>query len=258
MRIRVLGAHNLETMDARHTCFLVDDRLAIDAGSLMTSLSPSERDGLKIILLTHRHYDHLRDLPSLGLSTVDNGVTVDVYGLPETLEALSTRLMDGLLYPNFSIHPSPENPKYRLTAVTFGQPFSAAGLEISPIAVPHSVPAVGYILRSPQGGAAAFTGDTGGGLVPFLRDPSKPSLLFVEVTYLNQEEEKARRVGHLVPLMLQQELAAALDQSLPIPQVVVVHMDLRFEDIIRRELADVSASLGVEITPATEGMEFQV
>ena len=36
MRIRVLGAHNMETAQTKHTCFLVDDSLAIDAGSLMT------------------------------------------------------------------------------------------------------------------------------------------------------------------------------------------------------------------------------
>ena len=27
MRIRVLGAHNLETADTRHTCFLVNENL---------------------------------------------------------------------------------------------------------------------------------------------------------------------------------------------------------------------------------------
>ena len=37
VRIRVLGAHNLETESARHTCFLIDGVLAIDAGSLVSS-----------------------------------------------------------------------------------------------------------------------------------------------------------------------------------------------------------------------------
>ena len=81
MKIRVLGAHNMETAQTKHTCFLIDDSLAIDAGSLMTALTSDENNRLRAILLTHRHFDHVRDLPSLGLQTMDNGVTVDAYAL---------------------------------------------------------------------------------------------------------------------------------------------------------------------------------
>ena len=37
MQVRVLGAHNLETNETHHTCFLVDGVLAIDAGSIAPS-----------------------------------------------------------------------------------------------------------------------------------------------------------------------------------------------------------------------------
>ena len=39
MQVRVLGAHNLETDATHHTCFLVDGVLAIDAGSIATTLA---------------------------------------------------------------------------------------------------------------------------------------------------------------------------------------------------------------------------
>ena len=64
MRVRVLGAHNLEVGNVRHTCFLVDGTIAIDAGSLMTSTSREERESIQAVLLTHRHFDHVRDLPA--------------------------------------------------------------------------------------------------------------------------------------------------------------------------------------------------
>lgn len=97
MNIRVLGAHNMEVDHARHTCFLLDGVVAIDAGSLMTSLTQEEMDGIQALLLTHRHFDHVRDVPSLGLSTLDNGGTISMYSLPETLDAVRSRLMDGVL-----------------------------------------------------------------------------------------------------------------------------------------------------------------
>ncbi|MCH7670404.1 MAG: FHIPEP family type III secretion protein [Acidobacteria bacterium] len=34
MQVRVLGAHNLETKETHHTCFLIDGVLAIDAGTV--------------------------------------------------------------------------------------------------------------------------------------------------------------------------------------------------------------------------------
>ena len=37
MEIRVLGAHMLESRDTRHTCFLIDNIMALDAGSLAAS-----------------------------------------------------------------------------------------------------------------------------------------------------------------------------------------------------------------------------
>ena len=43
MHVRVLGAHNLETTKAHHTCFLIDGKIAIDAGSLVSTLGMDER-----------------------------------------------------------------------------------------------------------------------------------------------------------------------------------------------------------------------
>ena len=257
MKIRVLGAHNMETSQTRHTCFLVDDSLAIDAGSLMTSLSAAEKDRIRVILLTHRHFDHVRDLPSFGLQTMDNGVTVDLYGLSDTLEAVSTRLMDGLLYPNFTIRPTPESPKYRLRQITPGRNFNAADLHVLPLSVPHGAPAVGFVARSGSA-TAAFTGDTCGGLSPFLATNPPPQLLFVEVTFSNEGNDRARASRHLTPATLEEELQSARRRSLPLPPIVAVHRDPRHEQAIRRQLTEVSQSLKVPITPASAAQQFHL
>ena len=249
MRIRVLGAHNMETAQTKHTCFLIDDSLAIDAGSLMTALSSNEKDRLRAILLTHRHFDHVRDLPSLGLQTMDNGVTLDLYGLPDTLDAVSTRLMDGLLYPNFTVRPTPEHPKYRMRPTAPGRAFNVCGIEVLPLSVPHGAPAVGFVVR--QGSStAAFTGDTGGGLLPFLAHTPPPQVLFVEVTFANSGAARARASRHLTPFILREELESARQQGLSLPQIVAVHRDPRHEQAILQELAEVAKKLNTSITPA--------
>ena len=258
LRIRALGAHNLETLDTKHTCFLVDHILSIDAGSLMTTLDAEERNGLKSILLTHRHFDHIRDLPSLGLSTMDNGLTIDLYGMVETLDAVKSHLINGVVYPDFTKKPSPECPKFNLRSLTPGRMFSATGFDVKAVAVPHSAPAVGFLLRSPQGEVAAFTGDTGGGLAAFLGDSFKPAIFFVEMTYPNQLEERARSQGHLCPAVLLEELTMVQAKGIPIPSIVAVHMNGQYRDTIATELARIASALRVDITPAIDGAEFQV
>ena len=231
MKVRVLGAHNLETSNTRHTCFLVEDSVAIDAGSIMTGLTDDEKECLRAILLTHRHFDHVRDLPTLGLQTMDNGATVDVYGLPDTLDAISTRLMDGLLYPNFTLRPTPERPKYRLRAISPDKSITLQTMQVTPIAVPHGAPAVGYLIQKGPA-TAAFTGDTGGGLLPFLSRTPTPQLLFVEVTFSNQGTDRALSSQHLTPSILEEELRAAQSVGFPLPHVVAVHRDPRHEPAI--------------------------
>ena len=100
MEIRLLGAHNLESRDARHTCFLVDGVLGLDAGSLVSALSSSEQAEVRALLITHRHFDHTRDIPTLGLATLDDPRHIDVYGLTETLDGIHTHLLDGDVYPD--------------------------------------------------------------------------------------------------------------------------------------------------------------
>ena len=258
MKVRVLGAHNLEVEHARHTCFLLDGKVAIDAGSLMTSLGPDELGNIQAILLTHRHFDHVRDLPSLGLATLDNGGTVSVYSLPETLDSVSSRLMDGVLYPNLSKDLTGKGPKYEFKPVTPGESLTIEGYAVRPIRVPHAAPTVGYIFHEPEGSSFAYCGDTGGGLLPFFQDPFKPGTLFIEITFPGRMEERAKLTGHLTPELLQREITEAISLNQPLPRIMIVHRSPRYEEEITQELAGVASKLGVELTLAREGMTVDV
>ena len=68
MNIRFLGAHNCESQNSRCACLLIDDILAIDAGGLTSSLSFPAQQNLKAILLTHQHYDHIKDIPTIAMN----------------------------------------------------------------------------------------------------------------------------------------------------------------------------------------------
>ena len=258
MQVRVLGAHNLESRQTKHTCFLVDGILAIDAGSLASTLSAEEQAGIEAVLLTHRHFDHVRDLPTIALATMESSGTISVYGLPETLDQVAPRLVDGVLYPDFTKRMTQEGPKVRFNPVEDGQDFQHGPYQVCAHSVPHSAPCIGYVVTGSDGRSFAYTGDCGGGLRPFFQDPSGLSTLFVEVTYGDVMVEQARATSHLTPGLLAAELEGAIREGAAMPHIMVVHRDARYESDIERELEAVSSNLEVQITLAVEDMVVEV
>ena len=101
MELEILGAHNCESRDAKLTSLLIDSSLAIDVGSLTSSLSLEAQKRVKAILLTHRHFDHIRDLATFGMNIYTSG-PVNVYALDSVLNIISTHLLNDVVYPAVS------------------------------------------------------------------------------------------------------------------------------------------------------------
>ena len=256
MNIQVLGAHSCEAQNSKFTSLLIDDALALDAGGLTSSLSLEAQQKLKTILLTHSHYDHIRDIPAIAMNLFLNGSNITIHSIPPVYDALCTHLLNGKLYPNFFERPQ-ENPTLKFTVI---EPLKAEQIEgYSILAVPinHSVPTVGYQVTSPEGKTVFYTGDTGPGLASCWEYVS-PQLLITEVTTPNRYEESAMQIGHLTPSLLQQELISIRELNGYLPQVVLIHMHPAMEKEIEAEIAVVAEALNTSITLAHEGMQIHL
>ena len=258
MEITVLGAHKLESRETRHTCFLVDNVLALDAGSLATALSISEQAQVQAVLLTHCHFDHIRDLPTLGLATLDQPGSIDVYSLPETLEAIRQHLLNWELYPDFTEPLNERSPKYRFHPIQPGISFRVLDYQVKPIWVPHPAPCTGFIVNSDDGGCFAYTGDNGGSISAFLQDPMCPQLLFVDVSFPNRLTGLAQHTGHLTPCMLRKDLLNVLRKNFCPPRIVAVHFSPEYEEEVVGELNALAEELEIDLTPGRKEMLITV
>src|SRR6185295_5424736 len=63
MKIQDLGGFGGESLDCRMTCLLVNDHVALDAGSLSQALAVDEQVKVRSIVLSHSHMDHTNSLP---------------------------------------------------------------------------------------------------------------------------------------------------------------------------------------------------
>ncbi len=256
MDITVLGAHNCESETTRLTCLLIGSSLAIDAGALTSSLSFSAQQHLKGVLLTHQHYDHIRDIPTLAMNFALRGKVLNLYSTLPVYEVLSRYLLDGTLYPKFLELP-PHNPAIRFTQLESGKTEHIEGYSVLPIGVNHAVPSVGYQITSRDGKVVFYTGDTGPGLEECWQYLT-PQLLISELTFPDRYEDFISQSGHLTPKLLKGELLTFRKLKGYLPRVVAVHLDPGLEEEIRAEVASVAKELGISIELAYEGMKLHL
>ncbi len=256
MELRVLGAHNMESRDTRMEGHLIDGVLALDAGGMTRTLTFQEQFGIRAILLSHRHFDHVRDILPLGLFIRDKQLTIDIYAIRDTADFIREKLLDGSLFPDFLRSPSSEKPVFRLNVIDFYEEFDAAGYKVKAVPVPHAVPAAGFEIVS--GDVRLFyTGDTGPG-VSDAWDHVSPNVLLTEVTFGNENEPRAREVGHLTPRLLREALTLFKAKHGRLPKVIVSHMNPPWESAVRAELPAVVEDLGLDLTVSHADMTFSL
>jgi ribonuclease BN (tRNA processing enzyme) len=256
MDIQVLGAHDCESQNSKLVCLLVDDVLALDAGALTSTLSFSAQQKLKAILVTHRHYDHTRDIPAIAFNLFLRGGTINVYSISDVCDAIMAHLLNGKLYAKFWEKPQ-GNPAVKFNIIEPGNPEQIQGYNVLAVPVNHSTPTVGYQITSPDGKVVFYAGDTGPGLIDCWRYVS-PQLLIIEVTCSNRYKKFVRDVKHLTPDLLKQELVVFREIKGYLPPVVLVHMNPEIEKEIETEIAVVAESLNSSISLAYEGMQIHL
>jgi len=256
MDIKILGAHNSETETTGCICLLINDTLAIDAGSLTSTLSISNQQKIEAILLSHQHYDHIRDVPAIALNLSHHGSSIDVYATPEVSAVIETHLLNGIVYPKF--HELPQaKPTVQFKLITPYETFRFNGYQILAVPVNHGDTTVGYQVSDAEGKSMFYTADTGPELLDCWQHVS-PQLLIADVTVPNRYGEFARRTGHLTPRLLGEELAIFRELKGYLPQVIAVHMDATLEQEIKNEIVAVAETLHTSISVAHEGMKVHI
>ncbi len=236
MKFRVLGCSGGELPQHRTTCFLVDGKLAIDAGALTSSLSLKELLEVDDVVLTHSHLDHVKDVPLLADLVVGRRRTaVRVHASTECAQTLRRNIFNGKLWPDFTRIPTPGRPVIELRAFRPRAAFRAGGLRFQPVPVRHPVESVGFVVSK---GRSAFgiSGDTGPttGFWRLVNQSVGIKALLVELSFPNELQRLADLSGHLTPQTLARELGKLDRGDLP---VLLYHLKPSYVVQLRREVA---------------------
>jgi ribonuclease BN (tRNA processing enzyme) len=233
MKLRVLGCAGAEIPDFRPPAFLIDDHLLLDAGTIGSVLTEKEQWGIHNIVITHSHLDHIRGIPALADNIIIKNLshTVTVHSTIDVITAMRNHLFNGVIWPDFTRIPTPENPVLTFETIETQREFAVNGYVVRAVEVNHTVPAVGYLV-SRDGKTLAYTGDTGP-TENFWRHVSGIDALIVEVSFPNNMEPLALLTKHLTSSLL----AVELKKIAILPRrILITHPKPQYYDIIKNEI----------------------
>jgi len=208
MELRVLGCSGGIGEQLRTTSLLLNSEILIDAGTGLGDLTLAEMGRIRHIFLTHSHLDHLAGLPLLIDSIFDRiKIPIVIHAQPATLQAFQDHIFNNVIWPDFSVLPTTDQPVLRYEALNPGESFKLDELTLTMVEVKHVVPAVGYIMRTPRH-AVAFTGDTSTNdtLWPVLNELERLDTLIVEAAFTNNDLRLSQQAGHYCPSTLAADL----------------------------------------------------
>ncbi|MBI1942463.1 MAG: 3',5'-cyclic-nucleotide phosphodiesterase [Betaproteobacteria bacterium] len=255
MRLRVLGCSGgIGGRHLRTTSFLVDSDVLIDAGSGVGDLSLAELTQIDHIFVTHSHLDHVTSIPFL-VDTVGGmrARPITVHATGATIEILKNHLFNWAIWPDFTEIPSAEAPFLRYQEIELGRTVTLGGRDFTPLPAIHTVPAVGYHLRSGTG-SLVFSGDTGPNdeLWHIVNQIENLRVLIIETAFSNKERQLAEVSKHLCPSMLADELAK-LERD---PEIWITHLKPGEIELTMQEVEECSASRRPRMLQNGQTFEF--
>jgi 3',5'-cyclic-nucleotide phosphodiesterase len=253
MELRVIGCHGGETPHHRTSAFVLDERLAIDAGSLTSGLDLKSQFRLQAALISHAHLDHVRDLATIA----DNRCQADcepliVAASGPTLRVLKKHFFNNLLWPDFTEIPSKTRPTLRFVELKTEKPVDIAGYTVRSVAVNHTIDSSGFIVES-KGQAIGYSGDTGptDRLWELLNEQENLKALLLEVSFPNREQRLATVSGHHTPRTLIRDLKK-FDRPKDLP-ALLYHVKPVFQSEVEQECARLK---GVNLTVTAIGDQY--
>jgi cAMP phosphodiesterase len=190
------------------TCFIINDRVAFDAGSLAMGVTHREREAVRDVVLTHAHLDHIAGLPLFlddQFASLDDPIRI--HATNEVIEVLERDVFNWSVYPRFSALTNSNGPVVEYIPFANGAEFHVGGLSVTPISVNHKVPSSGFVV-SDGTSRIAITGDTSA-METFWRElENTPQLdaILIECAFPNHLAGLAETSHHLTPKGLNLEL----------------------------------------------------
>jgi ribonuclease BN (tRNA processing enzyme) len=214
--------------------YLINDSVAVDAGSLGLYGTPERQAAINHVLISHTHIDHTATLPIfIENAFEEQRECVTIHGSDHVLDCLCRDMFNDRTWPDFVALSKGDVKLLRLERLEPGLPVEIEGLRITPIPVNHVVPTLGFLIEDDHS-SVLIASDTAATDLLWQRanEAARLDAVFLEAAFPNAMTPLANRSKHLTPEMFGHEIGKL---NRPV-DVIAVHIKARFRDQIVAEL----------------------
>jgi ribonuclease BN (tRNA processing enzyme) len=225
----------------RLTCFVIDDRVTVDAGSIGIALTEAQRRTVRHIIVTHPHMDHIASLPIyVDDLFAELEQPICIYATKKVVRLLQRDVFNDIVYPRFDQLKNQHGHVMKYVPFEVGKDFKISHLTVTAVTVNHIVPTVGLLLNDGRR-TIAFSSDTAETeeFWKMVNRASRLDALFIEASFPNSMAELAKTSKHLTPQTLDNELKKLDHNGM---DILAVHLKPAYRQSITNELA----ALGIE------------
>ena len=198
-------------------CFVVDDLIAFDAGSLAIAATAEQKKQIRDVVLSHAHLDHIAGLPLYIddlFATIKRPIQIHATG--EVVEILERDIFNWSIYPRFSELQNDYGVVMEYRPFETERDFKIKHLTVKAVDVNHKVPSVGFIVSDGKS-TFALTNDTAevDRFWEAVNETENLSAIMVECAFPDELGDLAGNSHHLTPQVLRGELSK-INQNCPI------------------------------------------
>jgi len=246
MNIKILGCSGGKTIDHAPTSFLLDDRILVDAGTVMNKLESDELLKIDHLLLSHAHFDHIAEIPFLALTFMEEKTgDFNVYASQETTDIVLSNIFNDKVWPDLFTISKENNGNLHWNTFNHYEFFNIAEYSIVSIPVHHSIPTNGFIIDNGDN-SFAFTGDTyiTDQFWDYCSHQENLKAIIVDVCLPNEQLDLAEKVSHLTPNTLALELEKLNSSGITI---FITHVKPYFRQQVIDQIDEIDTDLDLII-----------
>ena len=255
MKIKILGCSGARSINSDPTCFLIDDTILIDAGSVTRNLDDESIRNLKHLIITHSHFDHIADLPFLmeKLFWIKED-PFTMHSSQESRDTISTHILNNNVWPNLVEIAKSRNEIFKWNEFSDLKTFKISNYEITPIRVNHIVPTDGLIIDNGKC-SMAFTADTYKTDQFWESCKNKKNLkaIIAGVSFPSEKQQTAEITKHLTPKLFYNEVKRLGRDDI---KFYISHIKPLFKDEVLEDIKKLPIQNNLQILQ--DGMEIEI
>ncbi len=202
------GSFGGTLLEKRCMTMQLSSEIIVDTGAVLAKMTVEEILKLEHIVITHAHFDHIKDLAGIAdIFTSKGKGNLVIHSTKYTANLIKKHLFNNTIWPDFTQIPSKQNPAVRFEYFEEDKFFKIGKYSFLPIEVNHSIESMGFII-SKDNRSFAYSGDTAisQNFIDKIKSAKNLVALFWEVSFPNRMEKIAISSGHLTPKMFKEEL----------------------------------------------------